>query len=286
MRPAKVPDGPWIRPTGFEPGRLSGCGRSGARRIVNQWLRSSSRRRSSRPDTGAVPSSPTTSAVATRPVCGRGGHLDVLQVAEADLAQRLGHLGVGQADASTCAPARCRRRGRRPGAGTGPAGRRRSPPRCRPCARPRSSGRTSGRSRRRSGRRARAWRARPRRRRRLAGDAAVDLRAHVGVDVEDAVGAAAAQRVGARHDGLGLERLGRPARRHLGGDDALQVGLEPELVDGEHGAPVVAVQAQRAAVAAVADAVDRRCRGRRPTRRRSRARARAGGRACGRCACR
>ena len=91
----------------------------------------------------------------------------------------------------------------------------------------------------------------------LAGDPPVDLRARVGIEVEDAVAAAVAQRVGAGDDGLGLERLGGPARRHLGRHDALQVGLQAELVDGEDRAAVVAVQPQHAAVAAVAHAVDR-----------------------------
>ena len=54
-------------------------------------------------------------------------------------------------------------------------------------------------------------------------------------------------------------------------DDALQVGLEPELVDGEDRRPVAALQAQRAAVGAVADAVDRLAADAGRRRRRSRA---------------
>ena len=103
---------------------------------------------------------PATSTVKTRPVA-PVGDLDVLEFAEADLAQLALHVAVGQPHAPVWR-ARCRRGRRRRGAGTGPRGRRRSPRRWPRCGRPRSSGRTSGRSRRRSGRRARGWRGRRR----------------------------------------------------------------------------------------------------------------------------
>ena len=68
-------------------------------------------------------------------------------------------------------------------------------------------------------------------RRALGGDAAVDLRARVGVVVEAGAGLVRRDRVRARGDGLGLQRLGRPRRRALGGDDAADVVLEADGVD-------------------------------------------------------
>ena len=72
----------------------------------------------------------------------------------------------------------------------------------------------------------------------LGQHAAVDLRAHVGEHVPRQPGGAAGERVGAGDDRLRRERLGRPARRHLGGHDAVQVVLERDVVDRQHAAAV------------------------------------------------
>ena len=69
-------------------------------------------------------------------------------------------------------------------------------------------------------------------RRRLLGlDAAVDLAARVGVDVEGLLRLAAHERVGPRRDGLDLERLGVPVGRHLTRYDSANVLFDPEIVD-------------------------------------------------------
>ena len=65
----------------------------------------------------------------------------------------------------------------------------------------------------------------------LAGDAAVDLAAHVGVEVEGLAGDPVRERVRARRDGLRLQRLVGPRARHLLRDDTLEVLLEPDDVD-------------------------------------------------------
>ena len=88
----------------------------------------------------------------------------------------------------------------------------------------------------------------------LGQHAAVDLRAHVGEHVPRQPGGAAGERVGAGDDGLRVERLGRPARRHLGGHDAVQVVLERDVVDREHAA-ALAREHHAAAVEAVAQPV-------------------------------
>ena len=62
-------------------------------------------------------------------------------------------------------------------------------------------------------------------------DAAVDLAADVAVDVEVAAGLARRERVGARRDGLGLERRRRPGRRHLPRDDAAHVVVDAGVLD-------------------------------------------------------
>ena len=123
--------------------------------------------------------------------------------------------------------ARACRRGRRPR-----RGRERpcpSPRRPRPCGRPRSRRKACPRPCRRRGRPAPRSRRRPRS---LAGelgrDPAVDLAARVAVEIEGAPLRQVRERVGARGDGLRLQRLGRPARRHLRRDDALQIRLEPD----------------------------------------------------------
>ena len=68
------------------------------------------------------------------------------------------------------------------------------------------------------------------RRRLLGADAAVDLAAHVRVEVEGA-GAARRERVRACDHGLRLQRLDGPVRRDLVRDDAREIGLEPDDVD-------------------------------------------------------
>ena len=65
----------------------------------------------------------------------------------------------------------------------------------------------------------------------LAGDPAVDLAAHVGVEVEGLAAQPVRERVGACGNGLRPQRLVRPCARHLLRDDALEVGLETEDVD-------------------------------------------------------
>ena len=89
---------------------------------------------------------------------------------------------------------------------------------------------------------------------RLGRDAAVDLRARVGVLVEGGAAGVGRDRVRARGHGLGLERLGRPRRRALARDHAADVVLEVERVDGDQAASPTALIEQRAAVAAVAHA--------------------------------
>ena len=63
------------------------------------------------------------------------------------------------------------------------------------------------------------------------GDAAIDLRAGVGVDVEAGATGVGGQGVGAAGDSLRLQRRGRPARGHLGSDDAADVALERDALD-------------------------------------------------------
>ncbi len=69
------------------------------------------------------------------------------------------------------------------------------------------------------------------RRRELGVDPAVDLVACVAVEIEGAALREVRERVGAGCDRLRLQRLGRPVRRHLRRDDALQVRLETDRVD-------------------------------------------------------
>ena len=65
----------------------------------------------------------------------------------------------------------------------------------------------------------------------LGRDAAVDLRARVGVEVEAGARLHRRDRVGARRHGLRLQRLDRPRRRRLVRHHAAQVGVERERVD-------------------------------------------------------
>ena len=65
----------------------------------------------------------------------------------------------------------------------------------------------------------------------LRGDSAVDLAAHVGVEVEGLARGAVRERVRPRRDGLGLERLRRPLARHLARHDPGEVLLHADDVD-------------------------------------------------------
>jgi len=97
-----------------------------------------------------------------------------------------------------------------------------------------------------------------RRRDPLRREAPVDLAALVRVEVEGAGrGLARRHRVGARGDGLRLERLGSPGRRHLARDDAAQVVLERDDVHDRE-SPGLREHAQSAPVAPVAHGVERR----------------------------
>ena len=88
-------------------------------------------------------------------------------------------------------------------------------------------------------------------RRLLDPDAAVDLRARVGVVVE--VGALGRRdRVGARRDRLRTQRLGRPRSGRLGGHDALQVVVEPDDVGHRQALEHRRLELQNAAVRALA----------------------------------
>ena len=77
----------------------------------------------------------------------------------------------------------------------------------------------------------------------LAVGALVDLGARVGIER-----APARERVAARRDGLRLERLERPRRRHLGRDHPADVGVGVERVDGLNAAALRA-ELERAAIA-------------------------------------
>ena len=97
------------------------------------------------------------------------------------------------------------------------------------------------------------------RRGRLGRDAAVHLAARVAVEVERTALRQVRERVRPRGDRLRLERGGRPLRRHLRRDDALQVLLEADHVDHVE---QLAVERERE-LAAVRDPADgeRRLRG-------------------------
>ncbi len=62
-------------------------------------------------------------------------------------------------------------------------------------------------------------------------DATIDLAANVGEEVEHTARLSGRQRVRARGHGLRLQDLRRPVVRDLGGDDSIQVLLEPDDVD-------------------------------------------------------
>ena len=83
----------------------------------------------------------------------------------------------------------------------------------------------------------------------LVRDAEVHLAARVGVDVERRTDGTRRKRVRACRDRLGLQRLGRPARRHLGRHDAVEVLLETDDVDRPQ-LPVDDVDEEPAAVGA------------------------------------
>ena len=89
------------------------------------------------------------------------------------------------------------------------------------------------------------------------GDAEIDLAPRVRVEVEPGPALLDRQRIGARGDGLGLERLRQPVARHLRRDDAVEVGLEPDDVDGAQGS-VRNGDLHLAAVRAVAEPEGRR----------------------------
>ena len=199
-------------PTGFESG--SAGGRAASRRIVNQWLR-----RSEQPpqleardlDRALVADHVDGRDAAGLPRCSRPS--GPASSPSSDLARACAPCRGRSAARSRCARARCRRRGRRRGAGTGPA---RPPPKPSSLAGGAPAGggveeRLGDLDAVADGQRARGADGGDGGAR-LAGHAAVDLRARVGDRRRRrSVGAAAAQRVGARDDGLGLERLGRPS---------------------------------------------------------------------------
>ena len=91
----------------------------------------------------------------------------------------------------------------------------------------------------------------------LCGDAAVDLAAGVGVEVEPRPRLQRGERVRACDDGLSAQRLGMPVVRHLPRDDAAQVAVERELVD-HHQLAGVAVHDQRTAVRVAVEGQRRR----------------------------
>ena len=68
--------------------------------------------------------------------------------------------------------------------------------------------------------------------RRFRGPALVDLGARVGVDLEVRAAGVRGERVGAARDRLRLERRGRPAGGHLGGDHAAHVAFERNAAHG------------------------------------------------------
>ena len=73
---------------------------------------------------------------------------------------------------------------------------------------------------------------RGRRARALAGDAAVDLAANVGVEIEGLAADPVREGVRACGDGLRFQCFVGPGARHLLRHDALEVLLEPDDVDG------------------------------------------------------
>ena len=76
----------------------------------------------------------------------------------------------------------------------------------------------------------------------------VNLAAHRGPHVEIPLAAALAQGIGAGRHGLGLKSGQRPLRRHFTADNAGQVGLDAQLVDGQDPA-VTHEQSQVSAIA-------------------------------------
>ena len=98
---------------------------------------------------------------------------------------------------------------------------------------------------------------RPVGRRLLGADAAVDLAARVGVEVEERPRLQRRERVGARDDRLRTQRLGMPVVRHLPRDDPAQVAVERQAIDDRQLAAAL-VDEQRAAIRVGAEPERRR----------------------------
>ena len=79
-------------------------------------------------------------------------------------------------------------------------------------------------------------------------DAFVNLAAHCGPNVEIPLAAALAEGIGSSRNSLGLESSQRPRRRHFTANDAGQIGLDAQLVDGQDPA-VTHEQSQVSAIA-------------------------------------
>ena len=84
----------------------------------------------------------------------------------------------------------------------------------------------------------------------LGRDAAVDLRARVGVEVEAGARLHGRDRVGAGRHGLRLQRLERPRGRRLVRHHAAQVGVQRQRVDGVDAGERARREVDRAAVGA------------------------------------
>ena len=68
----------------------------------------------------------------------------------------------------------------------------------------------------------------------LTGDPAVDLAAHVRIEVEVGPGLAHCERIASRRNRLDLESFWQPVERHLAGNDAEEIRLEADVVDDAH----------------------------------------------------
>ena len=105
------------------------------------------------------------------------------------------------------------------------------------------------------------------RRRCLGSHALIHLRARVRIQVVEPSGNVGRDRVRPRRDRLGVERLSRPRRRHLGRDHAAHIVVEAHRVDGVDAARAIGAELERAAIRTQAGKAQRARTNRRQRRR-------------------